>query len=82
MQTTLFEWAEQKLTLKELADILGYHPDHLTRIKNGRYPITEKFKDRCVARLAPIVGLEKACSFFADGVRRLDVVSEKLTQLM
>jgi len=73
----LFEWATQEIGLKEkeLAKMLGYHPCYLSRIKKGHYPITAKFQDRCVARLAPIVGLERAQSFFAEGVCHLDKVS-------
>ena len=79
MTENLFEWAEKRGTLKDLANTLGYHPDYLTRIKNGRYPITEKFQDRCVARLAPMVGLEKALSFFADGDGQTDTLAHSLS---
>ncbi len=52
MKTSLFDWAyHQGLSLGQLSEMTGYTREHLSRIKHGRWPITEQFVARIVLRL-------------------------------
>jgi len=56
MKTEIFEWAYQRhWTLKDLAARLGYSEEHLSRLRSGKLPISEQFRDRCIAMLGPDV---------------------------
>jgi len=52
MKTRLFEWAEKEgLTMQELAQITGYSRFHLSKIKHGKYPLTEAFVAKIVLNM-------------------------------
>jgi plasmid maintenance system antidote protein VapI len=48
-ELTFWEWAQrQGYSMVQLAAKLGYSPEHLSRLKNGKVPITVEFSARCV----------------------------------
>ncbi len=64
MQTSLFRWAEDyRVPMKEMADLLGYSYEHLSRLKHGHEPVTPEFRDRCIRRL----GKDAEYLFFEEG---------------
>ena len=64
MRTRLFEKYVEAgiLTMKELAELLGYTPEYLSLIKHGHMPITDGFIGRTCLRL----GHRPADLFFDD----------------
>ncbi len=61
-ELTFWEWAaRQGYSLVQLANKLGYNADHLSRIKNGRVPVSVEFAARCV-----LVFGDCARQFFLD----------------
>lgn len=53
-----------RLTMVALGEKVGYTPEHLSRIRWGRYPITDDF----VARVCFRLGEREAALFYDDGV--------------
>lgn len=56
VQLTLWEWlARRGYTGRHIADVLGYTEWYVSRVKNGRVPITGEFVQRCVIVFGPEV---------------------------
>lgn len=49
VQLTFWEWAQRRgYSVNQLAEKLGFSPEHISRLKNRRLPITVDFVARCV----------------------------------
>lgn len=79
MRTRLFEWAEERgMSVKELAEMLGYSWRQVYRISIGEYPVTEAFVGRVVLKL----GDWARSLFFTDVSEDSDRMAEVSDELV